>query len=68
MTGKPSNNHLRYLTLYAACAGLAAITTSVLVLLGWALDLTILKSILRSTTPMRPVTAICFAFSGARWF
>jgi two-component system sensor histidine kinase/response regulator len=65
MTGKSSNNHLRYLTLYAASSGLAAITSSLLVLLGWTLDLSMLKSILRGAIPMKPVTAICFAFSGA---
>ncbi len=40
------------------------VSVAVIVLFGWAADITVLKSLLPSLPPMKPLTAIAFVFSG----
>ena len=61
----PDSIDLRYLRLYTLFAGVAAIAVGTLVLLGWMLDLTALKSVLSGKVMMKPNGAICFGLSGA---
>ena len=46
-------------------AGIVASVAGSLVLLGWALDITFLKSTLPGAAPMTPLTATCFCLCGA---
>jgi PAS domain S-box-containing protein len=50
---------------YARAAGAAGILIGALVLLGWALDISLLKSAFPGKVAMRPNTAICFLLTGA---
>src|SRR5688572_23891946 len=45
-------------------AGLFTIAVGALVLLGWILDITFLKSVVPGLVPMTPNTAFCFVFAG----
>jgi two-component system, sensor histidine kinase and response regulator len=67
MTSKqvPNSIDLRWLRFYALAAGVAAIAIGLSVILGWMLDLSVLKSVLSGKAAMKPNTAICFALSGA---
>lgn len=50
--------------LFALAAGVTTAVIGVLVLLGWTLDIPILKSLLPGYETMKPVTAICFVLCG----
>jgi PAS domain S-box-containing protein len=67
MTSKqvPNSIDLRWLRLCALASGIAATATGFLVLLGWTLNLSAIKSVLPGKAMMKPNSAICFAFSGA---
>jgi PAS domain S-box-containing protein len=49
----------------APASGLFAIAMGLLVLLGWFLDLAVLKSLVPGLMAVTPNTALCFIFSGA---
>lgn len=55
----------RRFTQYAQAAGAAAVVVGTLVLLGWLLDVSLLKSVLPSKVAMKPITAVCFVLTGA---
>ncbi len=67
MTSKQVTNSidLRWLRLYAVAAGVTAIAIGLFVILGWTIDLSVLKSVLPGKDTMKPNTAICFVLSGA---
>ena len=66
MDNRPHNIPLRNsLTRNARGAGGAAIVVGLLVLVGWALDIDLLKSVLEGKIAMKPNTAICFVLMGA---
>ncbi len=54
----------RYCLLFAVGAGITAVVIGTLVLLGWAFDIPILKSVLPGHATMKPLTALCFALCG----
>ncbi len=56
--------NVRNLWLGALAAGALGLVVGILVLLGWLLDVQILKSILPGKATMKPNTAVCFALSG----
>lgn len=56
---------LRRFEHYARAAGAAAVVIGTLVLLGWLLDVSLLKSVLPGKVAMKPNTAICFVLAGA---
>ncbi len=65
----PSQEHrnrfdLRYLRLYALAAGVVSILVGFLVLFGWILDLSLLKSVLPGRSTMKPLTALGFVLCG----
>jgi protein-histidine pros-kinase len=50
--------------LYARLAGVFAMVAGLLVLLGWLLDVAILKTVLPGAASMKPNTAICVVLAG----
>ena len=57
----------RYCLLFAIGAGITVVLIGVLVLLGWALDIPILKSLLPGYAAMKPLTAFALSFAEWRW-
>jgi len=55
----------RYASSAARAAGAVAAAAGILVLLGWALGIVALTSVLPGLTKMSPLTALTFALSGA---
>jgi len=64
-SGASNTFPLRRFTQYARLAGAAAVVAGTLVLLGWLLDVGLLKSVLPGEIAMKPNTAICFVLIGA---
>ena len=64
-SGASNTFPLRRFTQYARLAGTAAVVVGTLVLLGWLLDVGLLKSVLPGKIAMKPITAICFVLLGA---
>ena len=66
MTIQPSKKEfdVRYFKLYGLTVAVVGIAVGVFVLLGWALDVEVLKSLLKNKSTMKPNTAVCFIFSG----
>ena len=54
----------RYCLSFALGAGIVAGVIAILVLIGWALDIAALKSVLPWDEPMSALTAICFVLCG----
>ena len=54
----------RYCLLFALTAGIIAMVIGILVLLGWALDIPILRSLQPGSAMMKPLTAICLVLCG----
>ncbi len=54
--------------LYAAAAGCAAVAGGLLVLLGWALGIDVLTTVLPDAAPMKPNTAAALIFIGVAVF
>jgi signal transduction histidine kinase len=51
--------------LFSLFTAIATIMIGFLVLIGWALDLIVLKSVLSGMSPMKPNTAVCFVLLGS---
>ncbi len=64
MTTRPNARLVAWLKIVPPVAGVAAMLTGLLVLLGWASDTTSFKSLFSGLVPMNPMTALCFIFSG----
>jgi len=65
MNGSLANSaRERYCLLCALGAAITSVVTGALVVLGWALDIQILKSLLPGYASMKPLTAICFVSGG----
>jgi PAS domain S-box-containing protein len=64
MFSKPQPNYSRSLRLYALFAGGMAIIVGISVLVGWILDIGVLKSVLPGRVTTKPNAAICFVLSG----
>ena len=64
-TANRNRRVLRWFTQYARAAGAAAVVIGALALLGWLLDVGLLKGVLAGKATMKPNTAICFVLAGA---
>jgi PAS domain S-box-containing protein len=72
--GESESRSIRHLLGFACAASYLALATSLLVLIGWVADVTILRTILPGYASMKPLTAVGFIFiavalglSGAWW-
>ena len=64
MTPAPPNSRVAAATLVPALAGALAILVGGMVILGWALDIAALKSVLPIWVAMKPNTAVAFILIG----
>ena len=64
MTPAPANSRVAAATLVPALAGALAILVGGMVILGWALDIAALKSVLPIWVAMKPNTAVAFILIG----
>lgn len=68
MDESAQNNFTKGLVLIPKIGCFIVALLSILVLIGWTLDLSFFKSILPGLAPMNPIEAVVFAFSGLALF
>ena len=64
MTEGPSQRLMTTPKIAVSLAGALAVVTGAMVLVGWALDITALKSVLAGWVSMKPNAALCFILTG----
>src|SRR5437016_32488 len=64
MTGPSQSRLARHYLLFSLATSVATLVGGILVLVGWQLDLDMLKRVLPGSSPMEPNTAIGFVLLG----